>query len=220
MKNKEKIIGSVVLLGLAMFIFIGVLQSRKPTTLSETEINGKLMESNSENISSNIIDLGDDNEKETSNTNNSKIVVEIKGEVVKPDVYELESGSRINDLINLAGGITENGDIESINRAEILNDGDCIIIKNIQFKNEGNEEEKENLLLDNNSLKSESRKININSADKEELMTLTGIGETKASSIIEYRSKNGKFVSIEQLAEVNGIGIKTVEKLKDKITIK
>lgn len=220
MKNKEKIIGSVVLLGLAMFIFIGVLQSRKPTTLSETGINGKLMESNSENISSNIIDLGDDNEKETSNTNNSKIVVEIKGEVVKPDVYELESGSRINDLINLAGGITENGDIESINRAEILNDGDCIIIKNIQFKNEGNEEEKENLLLDNNSLKSESRKININSADKEELMTLTGIGETKASSIIEYRSKNGKFVSIEQLAEVNGIGIKTVEKLKDKITIK
>lgn len=220
MKNKEKIIGSVVLLGLAMFIFIGVLQSRKPTTLSETEINGKFMESNSENISSNIIDLGDDNEKETSNINNSKIVVEIKGEVVKPDVYELESGSRINDLINLAGGITENGDIESINRAEILNDGDCIIIKNIQFKNEGNEEEKENLLLDNNSLKSESRKININSADKEELMTLTGIGETKASSIIEYRSKNGKFVSIEQLAEVNGIGIKTVEKLKDKITIK
>lgn len=220
MKNKEKIIGSVVLLGLAMFIFIGVLQSRKPTTLSETEINRKFMKSDSENISSNIIDLGDDNEKETSNTNNSKIVVEIKGEVVKPDVYELESGSRINDLISLAGGITEDGDIESINRAEILNDGECIIIKNIQLKSEGNEEEKENLLLDNNSLKSENRKININSADKEELMTLTGIGETKASSIIEYRSKNGKFASIEQLAEVNGIGIKTVEKLKDKITIK
>lgn len=220
MKNKEKIIGSVVLLGLAMFIFIGVLQSRKPTTLSETEINGKFMDGDSENISSNIIDLGDDNEKEISNTNNSKIVVEIKGEVIKPDVYELESGSRINDLINLAGGVTESGDIESINRAEILNDGDCIIIKNTQVKNEENEEEKNNLSFYNNNLKSENRKININSADKEELMTLTGIGETKASSIIEYRSKNGKFASIEQLAEVNGIGIKTVEKLKDKITIK
>lgn len=203
-----------------MFIFIGVLQSRRPTTLSETEINRGIMEGNSKNISSNIIDLGDD-DNEPSKVSSSKIVVEIKGEVTKPDVYELEAESRINDLINLAGGITENGDIESINRAEILNDGDCIIIKNIKDKNEESEEEKENLSFNNNnSLKNENRKININSAKKEELMTLTGIGETKASSIIEYRSKNGKFASIEQLAEVNGIGIKTVEKLKDKITIK
>ncbi len=219
MKNKEKIIGAIVLLGLTMFIFIGVLQSRKPTNLSETEINGNFMDSNSKNTSSNIIDLGEDNEKEISKENNSKIIVEIKGEVVKPDVYELEADSRINDLINLAGGITENGDIENINRAGILNDGDCIIIKNIKAKNQESEEKVESV-SSNNNLKNENRKININSAKEEELMTLTGIGETKARSIIEYRSKNGKFASIEQLAEVNGIGIKTVEKLKDKITIK
>lgn len=148
-----------------------------------------------------------------------KIIVEIKGEVAKPDVYELEADSRINDLINLAGGITENGDIENINRAGILNDGDCIIIKNIKAKSQESEEKVESV-SSNNNLKNKNRKININSAKEEELMTLIGIGETKARSIIEYRSKNGKFASIEQLAEVNGIGIKTVEKLKDKITIK
>ena len=176
------------------------------------------MEGNSKNTSSNIIDLGEDNEKEISKENNSKIIVEIKGEVAKPDVYELEADSRINDLINLAGGITENGDIENINRAGILNDGDCIIIKNIKAKSQESEEKVESV-SSNNNLKNKNRKININSAKEEELMTLIGIGETKARSIIEYRSKNGKFASIEQLAEVNGIGIKTVEKLKDKITI-
>lgn len=223
MKKKEKIIGTVVLLGLVMLILVGILQSRKPTNLSENEISEIFSEKGNSNSSDpNIIDLSENNKKssEDDKSKNDKIIVEIKGEVNKPDVYELKIGSRINDLITAGGGVTEKATLENINRATVLNDGDCIIVGNIDNKNDSDLIESESKSEAGSSVKNNDGKININIADKTMLMSLTGVGEVKADSILSYREKNGKFTSVEQLAEVDGIGVKTVEKLKEKITIK
>lgn len=161
-------------------------------------------------------------EEETENIQNSKnteaekkiIVVEIKGEVNKPDVYEVEDGSIIRDLIDMAGGLTEEANINSINRAEKLTDNSLIVIPNI------NDEDNNSLAIGTNTEQSiEDGVININSASISELQEITGIGETKAQCIIDYREANGGFKSIEDIKNVEGIGEKTYEKIKAEIKI-
>ena len=129
--------------------------------------------------------------------------VEIKGEVINPGVYEVTHDNIIMDLIDLAGGLTENAYIDNINLSKKLDEEMVIIVYN---KNT------ESSSVDNGL-------ININTASKEELMKLPGIGESKALKIIEYRSANGNFKAIEDIMKVNGIGKSTYEKFKDKITI-
>ena len=150
----------------------------------------------------------------------NKIIVEIKGEVAKPDVYQLEEGSIIKDLIDMAGGVTEEADLSRINRAEELLNHELIIIGNIN-------DETESSVVQNNSTYSSngnnsdkvSTLININTADLEQLKEITGIGNIKAQSIIDYREANGGFKSLEELKNVDGIGDKTFEKIKEQITL-
>lgn len=139
-----------------------------------------------------------------------KIKVYVTGEVKHPDVYELEENSIIKDAITLAGGVTENADLISINLAKKLTDGEEVIVP-----------AKENSTSNSTVSASNAKtgKININSATKEELMTLPGIGEVKANAIIDYRTKNGTFKSIHDIVNVSGIGEKTFEKIKDLITV-
>ena len=148
-----------------------------------------------------------------TNSNNA-IVVEIKGEVMKPDVYTLSEGSIIKDLIEMAGGLTEEADISNINRAKEINNHDLIIIRNINDVNIDVEAE-------NNEVNEESDdgKISINDSDISKLKEIPGIGEVKANSIILYREKNNGFKSIEELKNVDGIGEKTFEKIKDSIKL-
>lgn len=138
------------------------------------------------------------------------IVVEIKGQVKKPDVYELEEGSIVKDLIDKAGGITKEASLDNINRAKRLQDNELVVIMN---KNEI-----DNNLQEGNG-ESSKGKININMAGVEQLQELDGVGESKANSIIEYREKNGRFQGIEDIMNVTGIGEKTFEKFKDKIEV-
>lgn len=178
----------------------------------------------------------EDKENRESQANN-KIVVEVKGEVRNPDVYVLEEGSRIFELIEKAGGPTENADLSNVNRALYLSDGQCIIVKNINdIDNENNNVlEKNQVNMDNSSVVANTNPvdstgndgseesgevININSASKDGLMTLNGIGESKAQAIIDYREENGGFKSIEDITNITGIGEKTLEKIKDKISVK
>jgi len=170
-----------------------------------------------------------------------KIKVEIKGAVNSPGVYELNNDSRVIDIINLAGGLTENADISLINLSKKLTDEMVIIIytrEEIENYNSGKikteyvyievnncpdpindacikeyEEEK------NNNDTAEDKVININKASIDELTTLSGIGESKAKLIIEYREQNGKFKTIEELYNVKGIGESLIEKIKDSITV-
>lgn len=143
------------------------------------------------------------------------IVVEIKGEVANPDVYEISEGSIIRDLITKAGGLTNEANIDKINRADKLRDNQLIVIPN---KNElSNANTNINVSKEGNT--AEDGIININTASLEELQKINGVGEVKAKSIINYREKNGGFKSIDEMKNIEGIGDKTFEKMKDKITI-
>ncbi|EOU1755648.1 ComEA family DNA-binding protein [Clostridium perfringens] len=251
MKRKEKIIGSLIIAVIAiLFLFIGYSKTndRKISDsdmeklfldreesednneledFNEKESDSKKEESNNRNLEK---DSDIESEKETS-LGEEKIVVEIKGEVKKPNVYELKNGSRIYELIEEAGGPTDEADLSDINRALYLSDGQCIVIKNINDVeseevnlNESLNAEVTNSIPTNSSgdkgEKNESSVININTASKETLMTLNGIGESKAQAIIDYRDEIGGFKSVDDITNVSGIGEKTLEKIKDKISIK
>lgn len=147
------------------------------------------------------------------NNTTNKITVEIKGEVKNPDVYEIDDGSIIRDLINMAGGLTEEANIDGINRAEKIKANQLIVIPN---------KDNENNNIGSSSVStgvSSDGIININTATISELQNITGVGEVKAQSIINYREKNGGFKSIEEIKNVDGIGDKTFEKIKDQISI-
>ena len=251
MKRKEKIIGSLIIAVIAiLFLFIGYSKTNDKKISDsdmeklfldrdESEENNELekfneKESNWKKEDSNNIKeekVSDiESEKETS-LGEEKIVVEIKGEVKKPNVYELKNGSRIYELIEEAGGPTNEADLSNINRALYLSDGQCIVIKNINDVeseeanlNESLNAEVTNSIPTNSSgdkgEKNESSVININTASKETLMTLNGIGESKAQAIIDYRDEIGGFKSVDDITNVSGIGEKTLEKIKDKISIK
>ena len=138
------------------------------------------------------------------------ILVDIKGAVKKPGVYELPVNARLHELVNVAGGLTDDAEDRQVNMAIVLADQQLVYIPR-----KGETVEQTNLppQVGNES------KVNINTASAEELQTLTGIGEKKAQAIIDYRTQNGNFQSIDQLTEVDGFGEKTVEKLRDSITI-
>lgn len=140
-----------------------------------------------------------------------KFYVEVKGEVMSPDVYEIEEGSIIKDLIDKAGGLKEEANISNINRAEKLHENQLIIIPNINDKDD-------NLTLGFTSEKSEL--ININTGGIGELIKINGVGEAKAKNIIDYREKNGAFKTIEEIKNIDGIGDKTFEKIKDTISVR
>ena len=174
-------------------------------------------------------------EKETNPK--EEYMVDIKGEVNAPGIYKLKEESRIIDVIEKAGGLTKNADTTVINLSKKIKDEMVIIIysKN-QVQNWLVTKEQEKYLQEkcktpeagkvtNESWREETEKetilsesININQATKEELMTLPGIGETKADAIITYREQT-PFESIEDLKKVSGIGEKTYEELKTYITV-
>lgn len=162
-------------------------------------------------------------EKNTSNTIESqidtdKIKVHITGEVNNPGVKEVENGARIEDIIILAGGLTEFADISKVNLAYKLEDGQKIYIPNVNEKVEEyiTEENGEGIVENANT---SLGKININTADVVKLCELPGVGESLASRIIQYREENGKFKSIEDLKNVSGIGEKKFGSLREYIVV-
>ena len=167
-------------------------------------------------------------ENETNNENNidgedeevEEIIVHITGEVNKPGIVVLKSNSRIADAINKAGGATKEADLNQINLAYILEDGQKIYIPNKNEKIDEDEyitEGNGNNIGNNNS--KEGEKVNINEAMQTELEELPGIGPSLASRIIEYREQNGDFKKIEELQNVKGIGDAKYNDIKDKVTV-
>jgi len=148
---------------------------------------------------------------------NKTIRVYVAGEVKKPDVYELDDGAIVKDAVVLAGGFTDNADTISINLAKKLSDGEEIIVYSKVTYASGSTGTVSNA-INTNSSANRTGKVNINTASKDELMTLSGIGEVKAQAIIDYRTKNGPFRDIHDIVNVSGIGEKTFENIKDSIT--
>ncbi len=160
-------------------------------------------------------DNGIDSKKEET-TNDSIKKVYISGEINEPGVYQIKDGDRLEDLINEAGGLTDKASDKTLNLAQRLDDQMKIYIPNIDEENS-----LENIdpnQAANIGAINKSELININTASKEELMSLPNIGDKRADAIIEYRSAN-KFEKLEDIKNVTGIGDKFYEALKDLITI-
>ena len=147
--------------------------------------------------------------------------VDIKGEVLRPGVYEFSCESRIQEVIKKAGGFTEEADETKINLAQKITDQMQMIVPNVNSKQEGGvtegNSEKEN---SSNTTPSNSKQgtVNINTATLEELQTIKGIGKKKAEAILQYRKEHGPFRTKEDLLQVKGIGKKALEAIESQVT--
>lgn len=150
---------------------------------------------------------------ETKEKNINQITIHITGEVNNPGIVILDEGARIVDALEAAGGETQNADINKLNLAYVLDDGEKLYIPG------KNEEEKEYITRGNGN-QTETAKVNINTAQIEELSTLPGIGEATANKIIEYRKENGKFEKIEDIKNVSGIGDSKFQNIKEMLKVK
>jgi competence protein ComEA len=147
--------------------------------------------------------------------------VDISGEVNKPGVYKVDTDTRLFEVIELAGGLTENADPDSLNRAEKVWDGQKIVVLSYEDTENisSSERSSSSYSVYNASGYDDDGKVNINTADPSELQTIPGIGPSKAQAIIEYREKNGYFTVPEDIMNVAGIGQKTYSSIKDKIVV-
>lgn len=229
--RKHFIIGGILSLFLVGLIIIyyfnpSAHEQEKVVTKTETIVKNE--------------NTNDKNNDETDAIITTEYYVDIKGAINNPGVYKLTSNSIVNDVVTIAGGITENGDTTCINLSKKITDEMVIYIYTKQEVDEMyNEEEKidticNNIVNDayvdytnpensNNELTNNEvpvfNKVNINTANLELLITLPNIGESKAHAILSMREEKGKFNSIDEIKEVSGIGESTFEKIKDLITV-
>ena len=152
-------------------------------------------------------------EQTTEEKQDKLLYIYVCGQVQNPGVYTLPDGSRMYDVFLLAGGFTKDAATDYWNQARLLKDGEMIYVPS---KGEVTEHLFEQ---DITGKTNESDKVNINTASKEELMTLPGIGETKALAILAYRQENGPFSSLEELKQVEGIKDAVFSKVKGHIEI-
>lgn len=155
---------------------------------------------------------------EQKETEDDTICVYVCGFVNSPGVYNMSSGERIADAIIAAGGMSEDADVNYLNQALKLTDGLKIYVPG---KDETAEDfvPEEIQINDGSTGLVQDGKVNINTADKDELMSLSGIGESRALAIIEYREQNGFFKNIEDIMNVSGIKDAMFEKICDYITV-
>ena len=190
-----------------------------------------------------IINTNDNLEIEEKDTI-EKCNIDIKGAINNPGVYLVDCSSTVNDVINLAGGLSDNANTKVTNLAKkVFNEMVIIIYTDEEIKNSNivdtvikvidkecncpniqndsciNTEIKEEITNSNNDQSDKNSLVNINTATLSELQELDGIGESKAKAIIEYREKNGNFKDIEELLNVSGIGNSLYDGIKGKITV-
>ena len=151
-----------------------------------------------------------DEEAKGDDVSAEMIFVDVIGCVKNPGVYQLPAESRVFQLIELAGGLTEEAEIKSINRAAILSDEQVITVLSV---------EEYEALQKEGGLGYVNGKVELNSADAKALESLSGIGPSTAQKILDYRQKNGSFNKVEDLMKVAGIGEKTFQRIKDQICV-
>ena len=225
-KYKVIIILIAIIIILLSSLILNLLNNDKKENVSNITIEKKEVASVSENLET--------------------IKVDVKGYVQNPGVYELDSNSRVMDAIYASGGLLENANTEYINLSKKLVDEMVIIIYSNEeadkFKSENSKitykeyecECPDNIndacisegdIVNNDNIGNTSDeiisngKVSINTATLEELMTLDGIGQSKAEAIIKYREENGGFKSLEEIMNISGIGEKVYTKIKDNITL-
>lgn len=198
MKNIRKYIYIITIIIFIIFCIMVIIRKRE---LKDNNVNYKV---NKEDIIVNNDKINDEEEC---------IYVDIKGEVINPNVYKIKKGLRVIDVINLAGGLTEESDTSNINLSKIVTDEMVIVIKS-----KNNEEVYIDSDVDINNNNNNNKLIDINTCTIDELLTLPGIGESKANNIIEYRKKN-KFNTINDIMNVSGISESLFNKIKEYIKV-
>jgi competence protein ComEA len=205
-KNQRIIIFIIIIIiSIGMLYFIYSKNQIKETTSIEDEIL-----------------ISNSTEKE-ENEKKEQVIIHITGSVKNPGIVKLKEGSRIEDAIEAAGGLTENADITNVNLAYVLDDGIKIKIPSVTDEDIEDEVISENIgenIVEENNETSKGNIVNINKATESELQELPGIGSSLASKIIEYRNQNGKFNNIEDIKNVNGIGESKYSSIKDLIKVK
>lgn len=198
MNKKNKIIGSALIAGIfIIFTLIGYLKDNRSDNYDDMFVESKA-----------VVNSNDSKE----NISEKVIKVEIKGEINRPGVYSMKIGSRLEDLIKEAGGLTYKADKDRIpSLAKKLKDEECVIIPNI--------DRPDTVINISSDKDKEEELININTADKNDLEKIPGVGPVTAQKILDYREENGYFESIEELMNIKGIGEKTFENMKNKITV-
>ena len=215
---KEKLLENKTLaavLGIILVMIIGFFAWLNVTKTTADAQNDLPALSTTFSTSSSASDLK--TERSSSQTETQKMFVDIKGAVKNEGVYELSNGSRVTDVVKLAGGFTEDADKKSVNLAEKVTDESVIYVARVDenvapattnSQSNGSAQQEES-----------SDKINLNTATLAELQTISGIGAKRAQDIIDYRDANGGFSSVDDLANVSGIGEKILEKLKSEVTV-
>ena len=150
--------------------------------------------------------------------------VHVCGAVRVPGVYALAQGSRVYEALLMAGGLTEDASERSVNQAELLWDGEMIFVPTVEEARDGVTGVWAGATTGDTSAKEvmeiSDERVNLNTASKTELMTLPGIGQAKAESIVAYRETNGAFSSVEEIMQVDGIKEGLYTRIKDKIRVK
>lgn len=207
MKNKSKTIIIVVLI--VALVFIAYSQKNLKNESDFKSLNDLSLKESSIASKSN-------NKKET------KVIVHLSGAVKNPGVYKLTENDRLIDLIKAAGGLTTKADLDQINLAEKLFDGQKLKIPSLlKLKETSNLKTKNKVINQNYSSKNtDSKYLNINRASQAELESLSGIGPAKAATIIKYRSDNGPFAQKKDLLKISGIGPKTLANIEDEIVLR
>ncbi|WP_277678420.1 helix-hairpin-helix domain-containing protein [Gracilibacillus dipsosauri] len=185
---------AVIILVVAIWIYVN------PSDTNQSE--NFIMTENTETTVEEIDRIEKENEEQV-------VMVDVKGEIAKPGVYQMEAVDRVQDVIKIAGGLTKKGDPSAINMAERVYDEMVIIIP---------KKGEEGSIGAQSAVQSDG-KIKINTATKEEIMQIPGIGEVKANAMIDFRETNGRFEKIEDLTKVNGIGEKTLDNIRDFVQI-
>lgn len=212
LNSKQKMLLLIIITVIVTGIIIYIYNSNK---VDNSELNDEILINNN-SINNTIENISDEK---------NMIIIHITGAVKTPGIVKLEEGSRIEDAINKAGGLTEDADISKVNLAYILEDGIKIIIPS---NTDIGDFQEENILsndsgegiIDNIETSSKSSSLNINKATEQDLQNLPGIGPSLAAKIIAYRDENGKFTTVEDIKNVNGIGDSKYENIKDYICVK
>ena len=198
--KKQKIIFFIII-----SIMVGIIIYYIYSTLYSNNFNYSIIENNL--ITNDLIQESDNSISNLNNLETNSIVVYVCGAVKESKVITLKENSRICDAIEAVGGLTDDADLTNINLAYILDDGEKIYIPK-----KGEETQNYSISSYNASMFS---KININKASQTELETIPGVGPSTALKIINYREKNGKFSTIEDIKNISGIGDSKFENMKN-----
>ena len=225
MKEYKILIGlSLIGLIIAGFFMINGQSSRQSNVAELAQETVASSKTESEEISTGTKKNSQKEKAETQTSSSEEsefLTVDVKGAVKNPGIYQLKKTSRINDAIQKAGGLTTDADSKSINLAQKLTDEAVVYVATVgeNATSVASGTGQSSTSGTSKVASQKGNKVNLNTADLSELQTIFGIGQKRAQDILDYREANGKFNSVDDLKNVSGVGAKTLEKLKEYVTV-